>query len=153
MPDEPIIERPPAPETEPNAEFLEAETSPEEAPEAETQAEQAAQPAPASPAPKVPPKDESLVKVEKILEENLKDVFFTMTPAVRKNFKAAGEKLAVELRGYVEKAKANAKKVLAMIRKWLLMIPRVSRYFLDQEAKIKTDKVMRLINEKKQEKL
>ncbi|MBI4458030.1 hypothetical protein HY633_03650 [Candidatus Uhrbacteria bacterium] len=151
MPAEPTIEKPPAPETEAEPEFLEAKAETEPASAPETAAEQA-QPASAAAAPPAPAKDESLVKVEKILEENLKDVFFTMSPPIRVKFKAAGEKLALQLRGFVDRAKASSKMILNLIRKWLAMIPRVNRYFLDQEAKIKTDKIMRMINEKKQEK-
>jgi hypothetical protein len=33
---------------------------------------------------------------------------------------------------------------LKLIREWLLIIPGVNKYFLEQEAKIKTDKIQQL---------
>jgi hypothetical protein len=40
--------------------------------------------------------------------------------------------------------KATARVVLDLIRQWLMLIPRVNRYFLEQESKIKTDRMMTL---------
>lgn len=98
------------------------------------------------------PKDPELMKVERILEENLGDVFFSLTPEQRARFKAKGEETALTLRQMVESAKVNARKVLQLIRAWLKLIPGVNKYFLEQEAKIKTDKIMLLSEEKKKEK-
>jgi hypothetical protein len=43
------------------------------------------------------------------------------------------------------------KKILALIRDWLKLIPGVNRFFLEQEAKIKTDKILLAAEEKKQQ--
>jgi hypothetical protein len=40
--------------------------------------------------------------------------------------------------------KIHAKKVVELIRDWLLTIPGVNKFFLEQEAKIKTDRVLEL---------
>ena len=44
-----------------------------------------------------------------------------------------------------------AHKVLRLIREWLGMIPRVNAHYLEQQSKIKTDQVMRLAQEQKEE--
>ncbi len=118
---------------------------------AATQAEAApgAPPAPAAPA---QPKDPYLMKVERILEDNLLDVYISMPAASRARFKAAGEATAMKIWALVERSKVRAKSVLRLIWDWLRLIPGVSRYFLEQEAKIKTDKIIQLAEERRKEK-
>jgi hypothetical protein len=40
--------------------------------------------------------------------------------------------------------KSIAVKVLTIIKKWLQTIPGISKFFIEQEAKIKTDKITRI---------
>ena len=49
----------------------------------------------------------------------------------------------------IETAKLHLKKVLTMLREWLKMVPGVNRYFLEQETKIKIDKIIDLIKKQK----
>jgi hypothetical protein len=100
-----------------------------------------------SAAPSAPEKDAYHVKVERILEDNLIDVYVELPKDVRARFKAAGEALAAQLRAMTEKKAPKPTAVLEPIRKWLKVIPGVNPFFLEQEAKIKTDKVMSLIAE------
>jgi hypothetical protein len=44
----------------------------------------------------------------------------------------------------LDKGKVNVKKVRDLIIKWLRIIPGVNRYFLEQEAKIKSDRLLEL---------
>ena len=83
-------------------------------------------------------------------EENLGDLYFQMDEAHRKMFRAEGEKTVREIDWLVSSAKATVSKVLYLIRRWLMLIPGVNKFFLEQEAKIKTDKVMKIVNEKSQ---
>jgi len=46
--------------------------------------------------------------------------------------------------------KIKARKVLHLIRDWLKIIPGINKYFLEQEAKIKTDKIIELAEQEKQ---
>jgi len=121
---------------------------------AAAQVETAPAPAPAAAASAAPPpaaKDAYHIRVERILEDNLLDVYLAMPPAVRIRFKSEGEATALKLRAMIERAKIKAKDVLLLVLKWLKMIPHVNRYFLEQEAKIKTDKIMLLAKERQQE--
>ncbi len=106
----------------------------------------------ASAAPETP-KDAEIVAIEKILSEDLAEVYQTMTPAAQQKFKARGEVVAEKIRTLVAGAKAHAHAVLRLIRDWLRLIPGVNRFFLEQEAKIKTDKILDYVETQKGEPL
>lgn len=89
-------------------------------------------------------KDPVLGKIEDVLSADLTDVFLGMSPEKQAEFKRAGEETASKIRAMLEGAKVNAKKVFSLIREWLKLIPGVNRFFLEQEAKIRTDKILKL---------
>ena len=105
------------------------------------------------PPPPRPQKSETLVKIEKILEEDLGEMYFKMPPEKQKIFKEKGEETASKIEKIVEAGKAIAKKVLKLIRDWLKLIPGVNRFFLEQEAKIKTDKIVALAEREKEKRV
>lgn len=82
------------------------------------------------------------MKVERTLEDNLSDIYFKLDIGTRAKFKAKGEETAAKINALMESAKVKARTVLDLIREWLKMIPGVNRFFLEQEAKIKTDRLM-----------
>ena len=100
--------------------------------------------APAAASPQSPEKDEMTKGVESVLEEGLAETYKAMDLGSQNKFRDEGERVTGEIVGMMKKAKVKARKVLDLIRGWLKIIPRVNPYFLDQEAKIKTDKVMHL---------
>ncbi len=89
------------------------------------------------------------MKVERVLEDNLSDIYFRLPAPARATFKAEGEKTAFAIRTLIETSKVTARSVLDLIRKWLKLIPHVNRYFLQQESKIKTDRIMALAEKQK----
>lgn len=102
-------------------------------------------------APPRPPKSEVLIKIEKILEEDLVEFYFKMPPEQRKIFKEKGEETASRIEKMIEAGKTAARKILKLIREWLKLIPGVNKFFLEQEAKIKTDRIM-IVAERKDKK-
>jgi hypothetical protein len=90
-----------------------------------------------------------LVKIEKILEEDLESFYFSMPPEKQQIFKEKGEETATKIEKMVEAGKVVARKVLKLIRAWLKFIPGVNKFFLEQEAKIKTDKVVAMTEGRK----
>lgn len=92
-------------------------------------------------------KDETTKSVEGVLEDGLEDTYKNLSPDVQKKFRSEGEKVTNEIAEMVRKTNVKAQKVLKLIREWLKVIPHINRYFLDQEAKIKTDKIMHLEDE------
>jgi len=138
---------------------LEGRERPEAAPSAETEpaaesqpADSAVAPAPSAPLKMEPPKkDPELMRVERVLEGDLGDIYVSLPKDVRVRFRAKGEEVAQTLRAMIDSAKVSAKKVLEIISEWLKLIPGVNRFFLEQEAKIKTDRIMALADERKKE--
>lgn len=89
-------------------------------------------------------KDQLTEQIENILEEDLTDLYLSMPKETQQQFKTKGEETLSKIRQLVQKTKVNAKKIFHLIRGWLKIIPGVNRFFLEQEAKIKTDKILRL---------
>jgi hypothetical protein len=84
------------------------------------------------------------VQIEKVMEEGLKDAYNELTPIQKQEFKIKGEEIAWEIRNLLKSAHVQVKKVVRLILAWLKMLPGVNRFFLEQEAKIKTDKILAL---------
>ncbi len=89
-------------------------------------------------------------KIEKIMEEGLKDMYLAMDESSRLRFKKAGEEAGQAINDLFIKGKSTARKVLDIIKKWLSLIPGINSFFLEQEAKIKTDKIMNAVRQYEQ---
>ncbi|MDP3043497.1 MAG: hypothetical protein Q8N21_03770 [bacterium] len=87
-------------------------------------------------------------QIEKILEKNLEDVYLNMPLAKQREFKVAGEQAARAINTLLNQAKTGLKKIIDLIKKWLLIIPGVNKFFLEQEAKIKADEIFKIKNKK-----
>ncbi len=95
--------------------------------------------------------DEVMVEVEKILEEGLGDYVATLPEEAKERFLAKGRDVASELSGMVRVFKVEVRRTLQLIRDWLLTIPGVNKFFLEQEVKIKTDRILGLSQQRKEE--
>lgn len=82
--------------------------------------------------------------IEIALEENLDELYLSMPSALQSEFKHKGEETASKIIAIIKKGKDVAKKVFEAIVEWLKLIPGVNKFFLEQEAKIKTDKIINL---------
>ena len=87
-------------------------------------------------------KDSFTKEIESILEEDLTDLFLQMTPDQQIAFKIKGEETASKIRELLHQTKINVRKILSLLREWLSLIPGVNKFFLEQETKIKTDKLL-----------
>ena len=104
----------------------------------------------AAPLPPAPPaKPAELIGVEKIMSEGLEKVFVEMEPEDQQKFKIKGEETAVKIWQTLQSAKIQVQKIIDLIRGWLKMVPGINRYFLEQETKIKTDKIIELAKKQK----
>lgn len=162
MPEDKKIE-PILPEISPQPVVIEKggeEEKPREKEEAPVQGEEAREtfvvvPSPRKQAPilqkkpsNIPAKSEELYVIERVLEEGLEDMYWQLPPHVKVKFKRRGEETAKKIERLVREVRLNIAKVLRLIRKWLTVIPHVNRFFLEQEAKIKTDKIVALHQER-----
>lgn len=89
-----------------------------------------------------PIKDEMVLKIERIMEENLNDSYQRLSPVAKQEFKIKGEETATAIREMVKSGHAKVKKILRLILDWLKLLPGVNKYYIEQEAKIKTDRIM-----------
>lgn len=89
------------------------------------------------------------MQIERVLEDGLADLYLSLQPETRSRFRRAGDETAAAIRAMLEQATVKLAEIAALIRKWLRIIPAINRYYLEQEAKIKTDKIA-LIAETKQ---
>lgn len=83
-----------------------------------------------------------MVEVEKVLSEDLGDAFAAMDPMTQREFKQRGEETARQIVSLLQQAKVQVRKILQLITGWMKMIPGVSKLFIAQEAKIKTDRLL-----------
>ena len=83
-----------------------------------------------------------LLEIESIMEENLREIYQNMPDELKLRFNSEGEKTAGEIKNLMQSLKATTKKLIDILKKWLLIIPGINKFFLEQEAKIKADKIM-----------
>lgn len=129
---------------QPKVEQVEAPV-PQEVAEAPTRA-----PAPVVEAPAAPAKPEDIIATESLLATGLDDLYLAMDQPHRAAFKQKGEEITLAIKQLADSGKLTASKVLGLIRGWLELIPGVNKFFLEQEAKIKTDTVMDYYRDKSQ---
>lgn len=87
---------------------------------------------------------ERLAQIEKILSEGLMEIYAQLEPDRQKAFKQSGEETAAKINLLLGKAKIKLGEIISLIKKWLMIIPGVNRFFVEQEAKIKADEIIRL---------
>lgn len=111
-------------------------------------------PAPAPVAPPTPAahKSETLEKIEDIMEEDLEEVYSHLPADKKQEFRKKGEETAEEIEGMLFRVKINSKKIFRLLFGWMKVIPGVNKYFLKQEAKIKTDEILEVKEEMDQAK-
>jgi hypothetical protein len=67
-----------------------------------------------------------------------------MNAAQQQEFKKSGEETVKKINNLLDKTKIKAGKIIDLIRAWLRLIPGINRFFLEQEAKIKADKIIKV---------
>lgn len=85
-------------------------------------------------------------KIEKIMEENVGDAYARLSPIAREEFKLKGEETAKAITELLKSTHVKVKKIFKLIFYWLKMLPGINHFFLEQEAKIKTDRILELKN-------
>lgn len=94
-------------------------------------------------------KDPVVIEVEKILEDGIGSFYQSMPEQAKVEFKRKGEAVALEISEMVKTFHVKVKRLIRLISDWLKTIPGVNKFFLEQEAKIKADRIMQLIEAKK----
>lgn len=89
-------------------------------------------------------KDEVYTEVEKIVEDGLGPFVETMEPNAKERFLKKGREITAIIAGMVRSMHIKTKDVFRLLKEWLLTIPGVNKFFLEQEVKIKTDRIVEL---------
>lgn len=141
-----------APETGRDFEVSEAGAAPktESSPQQDAkEAQKALASALEEPAEAAIPQDRFQKEIEGVLSEGLLENYQKMTPDAQKAFQASGEKAAEEIRQELLLRKINGRKVHDKIKDWMKQVPNLNPFFIEQAAKIRTDKLMALVEEEK----
>jgi hypothetical protein len=89
-------------------------------------------------------------QIETILEEDLGEMYNNLTPQEQKNFKIKGEETTRGIFNLVyHQTKVKVKKIIKLIKDWLKLLPGINKFFLEQEAKIKTDRIIATVKDDK----
>lgn len=88
------------------------------------------------------PRAKMLKDVEGILSDGLGDVYKALPKDRQLIFRQKGEEIANKITDMIIYGKAKAKEVWKLVMEWLGSLPGINKYFLEQEMKIKTDRVM-----------
>ncbi len=94
--------------------------------------------------PPVTPLEKRRKEVESLMAKGLDEIYLSLPVEKRREFKEAGEETAMKINDLLEKTKVNIGKIVNLIKKWLSLLPGVNKMFLEQEAKIRTDEIMKL---------
>lgn len=89
-------------------------------------------------------KDEVYEEVEKIVEDGLGPFVETMEAGAKDRFLKKGRDVTAIIAGMVRGMHIKTKEVFRLLKEWLLTIPGVNKFFLEQEVKIKTDRIVEL---------
>jgi len=90
------------------------------------------------------PKDEVSKNIETILSEDMEEIYKNLPETLQEDFKKKGEETAQEIKNVISQTKIIVSKILILIKNWLLMVPGVNKFFLEQKSKIKTGKILNL---------
>jgi hypothetical protein len=85
--------------------------------------------------------------IDRILADGLGDIFVKLEPQKQQEFRLEGDRTVRKINELLEKGKLTLGHLAELIRKWLSIIPGVNRFFLEQDAKIKADKIMEINKE------
>lgn len=94
--------------------------------------------------------DEVSIKIEKILEIGLADEYAKLSPIAKQEFKIKGEETTAKIRELLLATHVKVKKIFFLIIEWLRILPGVNKFFLEQEAKIKTDLILEIHKKNKE---
>lgn len=96
-------------------------------------------------------KDPMVADVERVLEDGMAETYAALPANAKQKFRVTGEQAATRIGKMLSRGSLKFKDIWKLIRDWLRVIPGVSRFFVEQEAKIKTDRIIRLAEKQKRQ--
>lgn len=95
------------------------------------------------PSVQLPVKSQLQKEIEDVLEEDLETIYWELSEPERLIFRHKGEETASKIRLLLGETTVRVQEVFRLIIEWLKLLPGVSKFFIEREAKIKTDKILR----------
>jgi len=92
-------------------------------------------------------------EIENILSENLEEIYQGLPQNLREQFRKKGDETVSEIKKVISKTKIVIYKILKLIKEWLRGVPGINKFFLEEEAKRKTAKILALVEKAKKKKL
>ena len=86
--------------------------------------------------------DAQTKQIESVLADGLDDYYKELNPADQQKFKQSGEEAAREVSTLLQKTVVKLSEIIGVIKKWLSSVPGLNKFFIEQSAKIKADKVL-----------
>lgn len=83
-------------------------------------------------------------QVEQVLEEGLGDLYRKLDPAAQVKFRHEGEVTAVRIAEILGQVKVKVIEIMRLLRRWLSLLPGVNSLFVESQAKLKAEKLLRL---------
>jgi len=110
--------------------------------------------APVTSAPVIEQKDKNdadieVKKIESVLEEGMKEIYISLPEEKKKEFKSKGESVARQINAILHATKKKMGEIISLIISWLKIIPGVSRFFVEQQAVLKAQKLLNSNDKKK----
>lgn len=97
---------------------------------------------PAVAPPPLQPLNPQRQQIESILQADLLELYQSLDEPTRQRFKLVGEETATKIEVLLQSTKVQVKKIVELIKQWLKIIPHLNKHFIEQEAKIKTDRLL-----------
>jgi len=98
-------------------------------------------------------KTETFKQIEDILSEGLEQTYKDLPDELKKEFRDKGEETASKIEVLISQAKVVVHKIVDLIKGWLSIIPKMNKFFLEQETKIKTERILGMVEKNKKNKL
>lgn len=89
-------------------------------------------------------RDKITVEIEQIMQDGLAEAYQELSPIQQQEFKIKGEETARKIKSLLKATHIKVKAIFRLLLEWLKMLPGINRFFLEQEAKIKADKIIAL---------
>lgn len=97
-------------------------------------------------------KSKTFKEIESILSEGLGEIYQSLPDNLKEQFKVKGEETTTQIERIISQTKIAVHKIVDLIKTWLMIIPGVNKFFLEQESKLKAGKILSLAEKKKVEK-
>lgn len=81
-------------------------------------------------------------EIEEILLKDLDAFYQDLSETLRENFLQKGREASLKIQELLQKTTLNIKKIIRIIADWLKVIPGINKFFLEQEAKIRADRII-----------